>query len=317
VAAQFGLEDELVVYDELQLEEAAVQAEQVAEAARNAERRDLAPSLRDESLMARITHSLQGGGNGDLKSAEATASNSMEGEDGIVPKTIAFVRTLQALEDTRVISVVVESLWNATRHRWRKRETSRLLGLFQLAIATALSQSSQQELYAIILDLPPAVMGDAQAQQSSRVLIDVSRDVREEMMRKRSDLSMPKRRQVDSAVAAFDTQLKQLELTGATLEVEKLEFMRPAQKPFKPGSIDPHIALYFDILIALLIEIPEFDRFRILLSQLILSKHLPADTTLRASVLELVFPSRPPTPQLSPAPAMLIDPSTTPPLDLV
>lgn len=314
----FGVEDELVEYDELQVEEAAVRVEQVAEAARNAERRDLAPSLRDESLIARLTHHLNTGSNLHNSIGDLESSDAQEGLKPAIPSSAVFVATLQSLQNSKVIAVVVESLWNTTRHRWRKRETTRLLSLFQLGIATTLSHASQQELYGIILDLPPAVMGDAQAQQTSRVLIDVPRDVREEMMRKRADLSTSSRRQVDSAVVAFDNQLKNLELTGAQMEVEKIELKHPTQKPFKPGSIEPHIALYFDIMISMLLEIPEFDRFRILLSQLLLSKHLPADTTLRASVLELVFPSRPPTPQLatSSTPLIPVNPSSST-LDLV
>jgi hypothetical protein len=298
VVQPFALEDELIVYDELQIEEAAVRADQVAEAARIAERRDLAPSLRDESLIARITLSLNAQSSHTMDTLNSDENDSSGAVNTSIPSAAIFVQTLQTLGDRKVIPVVIESLWNATRHRWRKRETTRLLSLFQLAVTTALGQTSQQELLSIILDLPPAVMGDAQAQQSSRVLVDVARDVREEMMSRRSVLSPSGRRQVDSAVAAFDTQLKSLEVTGASIEAEQIELIRPPQKPLKAGSVDPHIALYFDIMIALLLEIAEFDRFRILLSQLLLSKQIPADTTLRSSVLELVFPSRPPTPQV-------------------
>lgn len=312
--AAFDDNAELIEYDELRLDVEGVRPAQVAEAARVAESRQIAPALRDESLVARLTHSLN---SYDPSSAMVDESAMEDDEDALqlknsdsstsVPSAENFVRTLRTLPDAKVRKVVVEALWNATRHRWRKRETTRMLSLFQLAVAQVLSPTSQQELFSIIQDLPPAVMGDDVAQQSSRVLIDVPHDVREEMMRKRAELPAASRLQVDSAVTAFDAQLRHIELTGAQWELDRIILRHPASKPFKPGSIDPHIALYFDILISLLLEVEEFDRFRILLSQIILSKQIPSDNTLRVSVLELVFPSRPPTPATPTQ--LLIDPS--------
>lgn len=289
--------EELMAYDELQIEEAAVRADQVAEAARNAEIREVAPSLRDESLVARLSHAL---GAPDTDLEDSMDLSELDGSHAVkhVPSTAVFVSTLQTLKDKRVMCVVIESLWNATRHRWRKRETTRLLALFQIAISSCLSEKSQSELSAILVDLPPAVMGDDAAQQSSRVLVDVSRDAREEMMRRRAVLPQALRRDVDSAMAAFDAQLKDLEVNGAELadKIDTDALLHPLQKPYKPGAIEPHVSLYFDILISLLLELPEFDRFRIIMTQMLLSKQVPADTTLRASVVELCFPSRPPTP---------------------
>ena len=296
----FAVDDELMIYDELQQEE-AVRAEQVARAATRAEPRDLAPSLRDESLIARLTHSLNASvpSSGRL-SVTPDLSLSVDEKDEVsrVPSSESFVKTLESLGDDKVQKVVVESMWNVTRHRWRKRETTRLLGLFQLAVSLSLDASSQLELLHILSDLPPAVMGDSLAQQSSRVLVDVSKDVRDEMMRRRSMLSSPQRRQVDSAVAAFDATLKNLEINGTHMvkSIEDITLQHPQAKPIKSGSIEPHIALYFDILISILMTIPQFDRFRVLMSQMILSKQIPADTQLRTSLIELVFPSRPPTP---------------------
>lgn len=294
---------ELIAYDELQIEEAAVRADQVAEAARNAETREVAPSLRDESLVARLAHAL-GGTDLDMEDSMDLSDMDERTAGRRAPSSAVFVSTLQTLKDKRVKCVVIESLWNATRHRWRKRETTRLLALFQIAISSCLSAKSQSELSAILIDLPPAVMGDDVAQQSSRVLIDVSRDAREEMMRRRAVLPQALRREVDSAVAAFDSQLKDLETNGADLadKIDTEALLHPLKKPFKPGAIDTHISLYFDILISLILELPEFDRFRIIMTQMLLSKQVPADTTLRTSVVELCFPSRPPTPLIPSSP---------------
>lgn len=296
---RFGAEEELIGYAQLGLEEEAVEVEQVAEAARIAERKQVAPALRDESLIARLTHSLNAMDSSNVLAPMASSSAADEDVDDELPKILnstAFVKTLHALDNAKVRAIVVEGLWNATRHRWRKRETTRLLALYQIAISCSLGPASQQELYSIILDLPPAVMGDTQAQEISRVLIDVSRDAREEMMRKRAELPISGRSQVDSAVAAFDAPLKQIELQGAGYQISHITLRCTSIEPFKLGSVEPHIALYFDVLISLLLELEEFDRFRILMSQILLSKQVPADTTLRASVLELVFPSRPSTP---------------------
>ena len=289
-----------MAYDELQVEEAAVRADQVAEAARNAETREVAPSLRDESLVARLSHAL-GGNVSDIDNSMDSDGLDGEASGKHVPSSAVFVSTLQTLKDKRVKTVVIESLWNATRHRWRKRETTRLLALFQIAVSSCLSEKSQSELSAILVDLPPAVMGDDAAQQSSRVLVDVSRDAREEMMRRRAVLPQGLRREVDSAVAAFDAQLKDLETNGAELAdmIDTEALLHPLNKPYKPGAIEAHISLYFDILISLLLEVHEFDRFRIIMTQMLLSKQIPADTTLRTSVVELCFPSRPPTPLIS------------------
>lgn len=301
-------DNEFGAYDELQLEETTVRADQVAEAARTAERREVAPSLRDESLVARLSLALGAGLEENTNTMDSDELGLEESQKTSLPSSKTFVRTLLSLNDRKVIAVVVESLWNATRHRWRKRETTRLLGMFQLAISKCLSAASQQELSTILVDLPPAVMGDDVAQQSSRVLIDVSRDAREEMMRRRASLSQANRRQVDSAVAAFDAQLKNLEVKGTEMGINnpssssgapgEAKLLHPATRPLKPGSVEPHIALYFDIMISMLLEIPEFDRFRVIMTQMILSKQVPADTTLRTSVIELCFPSRPSTPQV-------------------
>lgn len=55
-------------------------------------------------------------------------------------------------------------------------------------LCACLNATEQTLLYGVLVDLPPAVMGDLDAQQSSRVLVDVAADAAESIQLDRASL---------------------------------------------------------------------------------------------------------------------------------
>lgn len=93
-----------------------------------------------------------------------------------------------------------------------------------MMLCRCLTEAEQREVYNVLVDLPPAVMGDQMAQQSSRVLIDAAADAREsiELDHITHGRSTPVRRAVLAAKASLiqlgspDSQRIILHLLGDT-----------------------------------------------------------------------------------------------------
>lgn len=76
--------------------------------------------------------------------------------------------------------IIVHDILTAARRALRKQSkfNEQLLAVAAILIKEVLTEAQQKQLYMILLDLPPAVLGDIDAQTQSRVFVDAKADAR-------------------------------------------------------------------------------------------------------------------------------------------
>ena len=136
------------------------------------------------------------------------------------------------------------------------------------ALCRNLSATEQCLLYSVFVDLPPAVMGDMEAQQTSRVLIDVAADARETL--ELDSIGFGRAIPVRHAHTAAKAVLAQL---------AKEDAMRIVLSLASEGSLS------------------SAERTRLVLQHVLASRTLPAPIELRKSALESILPLAATTPR--------------------
>jgi len=137
-----------------------------------------------------------------------------------------------------------------------KRE-SKILSFVSLLIEP-LNDRQQTELYAILHDLPPAVMGDEVAREELRVFIDVGQDVRSAQ-------------RIEADKVAHKSKLIDV-ITGVIVELIQM-----------PGWEN------ISVVGCLLQLLEEDQRLRFVLEQVMLARWIPPDRAKRQELLETMF----------------------------
>jgi hypothetical protein len=138
-----------------------------------------------------------------------TIKNSMgqlsDGLSGTTDQDYAAIsEALNALPDELLRVIFINEILNEERRRYRRVSDSRTQDYVRGLINT-LEEAARKEVEQILRDLPPAVLGDDSAQQESRVLIDLSNDVRSAMSDLRHDTK--KRNLIETAVGIVHAAL--------------------------------------------------------------------------------------------------------------
>jgi hypothetical protein len=201
-----------------------------------------------KDCLANIHSNKHFGKNANMASLDSTGEAEM-----------ALDKTLKSLPNETVRIVVVYELFNAERRKRRKMNRANVRDFFAKCIRSVLNENQMIELYQILKDLPAAALGDAVAQEHTRVLVDVLQDVRNAMGEQRYECRHY-RNLIDIAAGLIENCLRQ--------------------------RIDSQELLFHMLKCAL----DENQAFRAVIAQIILSRLIPYAEAERTAVLRDLFP---------------------------
>lgn len=171
-----------------------------------------------------------------------------------------IVSTLSSLTKGPMQYDAVCSLLISEGKRQRKRGRKEIHEFIRLS-AELLTEDQQVELMQILGGLPPAVLGDTRDRDSTRVLLDITSDIRSALTDVRHY-----HHEGDKVRAAIDT-LKPL------MKVE---------------------SLHAEIVVTLMNQLSPHDRFRTVMNQLLLAHLVSPDTDERRTLFAYLFRRLPP-----------------------
>lgn len=189
----------------------------------------------------------------DSRQSLMNVESTIEDYDEKIKK--CFFNVMNLLPNIRTKEKVLNNVISEVQKRYSHRHES-VIPLWKKVIMI-LSEKDQLELLFILADLPPAVMGDIVAQDSSRVLVNIKDDVND----------------------ALDS----ISTLNYSLLVDSVS-----------DTINEKIQEYGNVEIAisgLLESVREWEQFKCIMSNILLSSMLPHATKERLQILKSLFSS--------------------------